>query len=496
MRREVIFTGPAWAPFVHIVGLCDLPVAVLIAADFRFEKIHQTGRDAPSPSDYALWAQSLPDRDPTAWLEDLTVAMRVILPGEVEKIAAACDLLPKQKGTNDPATAASDGRRTQWDPCARPEKFRERKVSLNPWQLPEEWQRALRQAAQGLPGERAPAPARDILQRMRDKLCQLAWAARQDGLPEALTEEVTGHYLNVLEARLRRRAHGIRWATMRATSEELYRFARYMGSVPESDMAFLRRRLSRYDLLERGQDARKFYALLETGNTTLGILDKAEALLGSIDEDMSAEQRHRLRHAGAILGLYSVVPLRNADADLVFGRTLLWESETWVIDTEISKTRKWNPEPLVVPLEPEFARFIDVVVRGDHEDWHLSELRAQAIEAERRLFLHPDGSRPSSSYIARIFKKHAGTSFTTTRTMLHTDQAISRGEAGTRDTMAIAHQTSPETAQKYQEKRVRKAAVERVQSAASARRSELISPELRASLEILAQSGNSSDAPF
>ena len=134
-----------------------------------------------------------------------------------------------------------------------------------------------------------------------------------NGLVPDLTEEVVRQYLEDLETRLRIRPHGIRWATMRATVEELYRFARYTGITSPDDRKYLMKRLSRYEFFERGQDALKFTALLETGNTTLSVLDQADTILKRAVRENDPEVRHRLRNAGAILGLYSIVPLRNAD---------------------------------------------------------------------------------------------------------------------------------------------------------------------------------------
>ncbi len=170
---------------------------------------------------------------------------------------------------------------------------------------------------------------------------------------------------------------------------------------------------------------------------------------------------------------------------MIFGQTLLWESGTWVIDTPIRKTAARSPEHLVVALEPEFARFVDSIVLGDFDPRHAPELREKAVRSGRPLIVHPDGSWPSSFYIPRIFKEQTGNSFTTTRTMLHTDQAISRGETGTRDAMVMAHQTSPDTAQLYQEKRIRQVAITRVQNETAARRTTGLSSELLEALRNL-----------
>lgn len=484
MRRDRVLAKPAWRHFLHFEGLHDLPVPALLAADQLFEDIRATSTTSPTPSDYAAWAQRS-GMEPCTWLETLTIAAEVILPSELENIAAARRLLRPTSPAGCSATSCQEVSGSSWDPCARVPSSRARRVSVHPWDLPERWQTALRRAAQGLPGKKAAAPARHILLRMREKLCQLAWAPREAGLEIGLTEPVIRTYLEALEARLRAREHGIRWATLRATVEELYRFARYVGDISNTDLTYLRKRLGRYEFLEKGQDALKFAALLETGNTTLGLLDQADALLTRAARAETQATRHRLRNAAAILGLYSIVPLRNADAGLILGETLIWQSGTWIINTQIRKTRHRSPDPLVVPLEPAFGRYVDAVVQGDFDPGHLTALREQACASGRPLILHADGSPPSPTYIPSVFREQTGNSFTTTRTMLHSDQAISRGEQGTRDAMVMAHQTSPQTARKYQARRVRQVAVERVQEGAAARRATLLSPELMAAIQDL-----------
>lgn len=486
MITHPIFSKPVWGYFLHIEGVHSLPLPALVAADQMLDAIRRTGTVAPTSSDYALWAEGTAAEDPGGWLDRLGIAAAVILPSETAKITAARALLRPGPPRPGPALRAEFAEPTApWDPCERPVAPRARKVSVHPWEIPDPWQAALRRAAQGLPGKKTAAPAHDILLRTREKLCQLAWSARQAGRAPDLTEAVVRQYLEDLETRLRARPHGIRWATLRATVEELYRFARYTGITSQDDRRYLMKRLSRYEFFERGQDALKFAALLETGNSTLSVLDQADELLEAAAREKDPDARHRLRNAGAILGLYSIVPLRNADAHLILGETLLWESGTWVIDTPIRKTMARSPEHLVVPLEPEFRRYVDAVVLGDFEPEHLPELRDRAARSGRPLIVHLDGSWPSPTYIPRIFKERTGNSFTTTRTMLHTDQAISRGEVGTRDAMVMAHQTSPKTAQKYQEKRIRQVAINRVQNTAAARRAGLVPPDLLAALRNL-----------
>lgn len=485
MRYLKILEKPHWAPFAHIDGLHALPMQSLLAADHICEQIILTQTTKPSTSDYSTWALSAKSASPRSFLKHLKRAFSVILPSEVANVSAAISTLEPRSTVAPELVEITFLPETHPDPCRYRPDARKRSVSVYPWELPEPWQACLRRAARGLPNAGVAAPSASILDRMCRKLCQLAFSAQNAGLPIELSEKATSCYLNDLLGRLDERPHGVRWATMRATVEELHRFARFSGHTQSTDIAYLSRKLSRYTLMERGQDALKFSALLATGNTTLSVLDKADELLGRAQQTSCPKERFRLRNASAILGLYTILPLRNADANLIFGRSLIWEGGTWIVQTQIQKTQDRNAEELVVPLEPEFARFVDIVLKGNHSASALPRLREAAIQAQRPLFVQPDGSRTSPTYVPRYYKKFAGTSLTTSRTMLHTDQAISRGEIGTRDTMVMAHQTSAETAKKYQAKSVHQAAVRRVQDAASIRRSALMPDGLKGSVDVL-----------
>lgn len=489
MTPHPLFSKPSWQHFLHIERMYALPLPALVAADQFFDWVKETGTVQPGPSDYVICAQSVSGM-PQDWLALIGMALTLLIPSETAHILAAAALISGQPPISNPVAAEPRQRPASqpWDPCARDFdalRHKKRRLSVYPWDLPEPWQVALRRAAKGLPSHASAAPSKDILKRLRQKLCQFAWFADQMGFPRALASTVVEAHLEDMEARLSARPRGIRWATLRATVEDLHRFARYLGSVSADDIRYLRMRLSRYETFEKGQDALKFQALLETGNTTLGVLEKADALLEQANHEEGRAARHRLRNAGAILGLFAIAPLRNANAELVFGKTLLWEAGTWVIDTEITKTRNHNPERLIIPLEPEFARYVDARVLGDISPRYLPERRAQAVQEGWFFITHPNGSRPHPAYIPRIFKDHTGTSLTTSRTMLHTDQSISRGEVGTRDTMVAAHQTSPRTAKKYQSKSVRQVAIQRVQDAATVRRAAALSPDLVSAVSAL-----------
>jgi hypothetical protein len=249
----------------------------------------------------------------------------------------------------------------------------------------------------------------------------------------------------------------------------VHRLARYIGA-PREIIDFAGFRLNRLRAFEATQRALKFFELARTGHTTIGILDLADELLRAAASEASPKGRHRLRNQAAILGIYAVAPLRNASADIVFGQNLFWEGEEWVIDMEIQKTQNLNPEHFVYPLAPEHGRFIDAVILGDLPAAMLPVVRTRMLAAQRQLFVLHDGTPTAPRYIPRLFKEITDNSFTTLRTMLHTDLGVAHGTAGTEMAMAAEHQTSHATASKYQADVVRRAGARRTQERARQRR--------------------------
>ncbi|MGI1661017.1 hypothetical protein ACRDNQ_02155 [Palleronia sp. KMU-117] len=489
-EKRAILRKPHWSTLAGRPGVSSLPVAVLKAADsfLDYRATHRIA--APTPHHFAAWAEG--QQPPRDALIRLGKAMALIAPVLVPQIREAEDLLMARLSppTPAPVTPEADPERRAarrkpasqparlWDPIAPPSRRPPvpRRVSVEPWELLPEWQAALRRMARGFPQNGAPAPAESIVKRMREKLCQMSWSAHRAGLPISLSESVLMRYETDLRARCAEKDHGIRWATVRASIEEIGRFARYTGACEEF-VALCRFRLQRLTAFEDGQRALKFYELERTGHTTLGLLDLADEILSEAPGEKDAKRRHLLRNRAAILGIYTVAPLRNASADLVLGKTLFWEGNEWVIDTEIQKTHARNPEKFVYPLEPQHGKFIDAVLLGDQDPSRLPALRAAAQTAKRPLFVHFGGERVGTTYIARLFKEITDNSFTTLRTMLHTDLGVAYGVAGTEMAMVAAHQTSQKVANKYKAEIVARTAAGRAQERVRRRRQRYFTDE-------------------
>jgi hypothetical protein len=482
-QRLRILQKPHWTSLLDRPGIEDLPLSVLKAADSFLEYRSRAALADPLVEDFSSWAGQGEDR--TSALTSLSSAMKVIAPELLPRIEAAgrehvATALPP------PASAASGrkGRSSRarreagpWDPIAPPSRRPpvKRHVSIDPRDLPAEWQGALRRMARGFPQNGVEAPAREIIKRMRDKLCQLAWSAQQAGLPVELSPATMARFESDVRKRSEARKHGIRWATVRASMEEVYRFARYSGAAEEV-VTFAAARLWRLSRFENGQRALKFYELARTGHTTLSILDLADELLTKSGTDACPKARHRRRQHAAILGIFAVAPLRNASAELVLGETLFWEGAEWVIDMPIQKTEGRNPEQFVYPLAAQHGAFIDAVILGDYASEHLPALRGTAIATRRPLFVHFDGSPTGRTFIPRSFKEITDNSFTTLRTMLHTDLGIALGPAGTEMAMVAEHQVGATTAKKYQAEIVARVSAQRAQERTRRRRAQAFDP--------------------
>lgn len=339
-----------------------------------------------------------------------------------------------------------------WDPIAPPTRRppKPRHVSVSPAYLPSDYQSELRRAADGLPGREAgmQVPARSMVLRMREKLCQYAWSAGQRGLEAELTLTGIDEYLADLKQRCLRKSHGLRWASLRASAEALLLFARYSGAAPEVTQ-HLKAYYREFDAREAGQRALKFFALTRTGNSTDRILDMAETLLAGVDAEERPRKRHQMRNGAAILAIFANAPVRNASAQLVFGETLLWEQDEWVIKTEVQKTHTRRPDPFEFPLHPEIGRFVDALILGDASPAMLSTLREKVIRERRQLFILPDGSPAAATYVPRVFKALTDNSFTTLRVMLYSDAVAQHGVEGIELAKPAAHHASTDIVKRH-----------------------------------------------
>ncbi|SPF78100.1 hypothetical protein [Pseudoprimorskyibacter insulae] len=481
MNRAQILAKGHWTYFHEVEGLDTLSLIALSCMDSFLEYVTAQGAAAPSSGDIVLWATQRDD--PVSAGQHLLDALRVCIPGFAEVGEKALAMLKTASPKAGPKMAPEQDSRSReapvpaqasfWDPLASPAPtyMGRRRISVYPEELPEAWKAALLNAAFGRPGH-GVVYSREILRRTREKLCQLAWSCRCAGHPIEISEVTVDRYQQDVIARRKSGKNGLRWATVRALIEEIHRFARFIG-LHDTLISFLATRLRLLERRERQQKALKHFELARTGNTTNRILDMADGLLGAVPAIDCPKKRHRMRNAACILGIYPIVPLRNASASLVFGENLFWNNGEWTIDMKIQKTQARSPHHLVVPLHADHGKFVDAVLIGDANVDRIAEARAKALSDRQTLFALHDGTPVSETYIPRIFKTLTGNNFTTTRTMLHTDEAIENGDGGTSYAMASCHQVDWKIRKKYQLETLARSSVERRQQAGRIRRARL-----------------------
>lgn len=322
----------------------------------------------------------------------------------------------------------------------------ERRVSVEPEDLPPDWRLTLRQL------RAAAAFAPSILDRIEARLCMFAWSARESGAPVDLDSTAA---LQALYADMRGRSAAVndgtpRWAYLRSTWEELRRFAAAHGLGD----AVCARLASTYDVLaahEQKQQADKFGKVLRAG-TASGLLAQAETMLAEAGGLRLPQHRHAGRNAAAAIALGVGVPARPQDvhAHHVFGVGVFFEPGEggYRFRYVPHKTRRTHPEPLNILFRPHWNRFIDALILQDQDPRYLGELRAQAIEEKRPLYMNYDGARCAHSWYSHAWSRVTGTGGHIARMLVY-DEMADLGEFGIQYGAAVNHHQTQRIRAKY-----------------------------------------------
>lgn len=469
MKIHEILARPVWKHLAQRPGFAGLSGPSIETANEFFEFIVAHNLSSPTAGDIRNWLCDSPKPERSLRIDHLQEVFAVCQPSFLAAIREARKLAVPKRNTPVAGKASGDnlspGARKDnscvlrpvyeardWDPIAPPARRppKARHVSIPPGELPVIYQNELRRAADGLPGREVgmQVPARSMVLRMREKLCQYAWSAGQQGLEVELSLAGIDGYFADLKHRLLQKPHGLRWASLRASAEALLLFARYSGAtlaVTQHLIAYYRE----YELREAGQRALKFFALARTGNSTDRVLDMSDALLAGVEAVERPEKRHQMRNGAAILAIFANAPLRNASSQLVFGETLFWEGDEWLIRTETQKTHTRRPEIFSFPLHQDAGRFVDALILGDASPAMFTALRESLLRERRQLFVLPDGSPAAATYVPRVFRTLTGNSFTTLRVMLYSDAVAHHGVEGIEHAKPAAHHASTEIVKKH-----------------------------------------------
>lgn len=322
-------------------------------------------------------------------------------------------------------------------------------VSVPADALPEAWRQALDALRAGRRGRGAAPRSIDT---MTTAARQLVWAARRAGLPDAISLDTVRAYDRALEERgARASSRAILFASLRALGRRI--------GVEEELLADLGDLVAHYERRARGEGKLKEGRLADLPD--LGaVFDHANALLDEAAGVTDRRRRVTLYVDGAALAFLSLIPLRNQDTVLVWGRDVCWIGddgpEEWglserdeplhyYLDLRTSKI----DAALAGPLAPILTPFLDALILRGQDERLLPELRRRIMEARSPVFPRTNGAPRSARGLSSRWRAHLGTGSIISRTRIHT-MLGALGERGTRAALALCAQRSPRTAAWYQ----------------------------------------------
>tara|TARA_B100002049_G_scaffold232500_1_gene211688 strand:- start:704 stop:2110 length:1407 start_codon:yes stop_codon:yes gene_type:complete len=328
----------------------------------------------------------------------------------------------------------------------------EREVSVPVEELPADWQITLRKLHR-----------LGTLDRMKSRLCMFAWSARQAGLPVDLgcIEALQAFYQDIRSRSIARQREqdtkqGVlsdiaapRWAYLRGTWEELYRFAWAHGCHHEA-LEELGITFQTLASKEAGQSSQKMTKVMKIGSAS-SLLAIARQMLTAANDVERADWRHARRNSAAAIALGIGVPARPRDVfeHHIFGEGIFYENGVYLFRYHPRKTRRTINEPFEVELNPEgWSPFIDALILQDQDPRYLDELRAKALAERRPLYVNYDSSRCVYPWYSRQWAKVTGTGGHIARTLIY-DEMAGLGEFGLMYSKSSAHHVTNQISDKY-----------------------------------------------
>jgi hypothetical protein len=281
---------------------------------------------------------------------------------------------------------------------------------------------------------------------------QLLCAARQAHLPDELSLETVQAYDAALE--LREVA-----ASSRAI---LFRSIADLGGLIDTDRGLIDdlEDLVAHYLREAKGVVKLKEAKLAAMPDLSAIFDKANDLLDQAASTTDRRRKLTLYIDAAALAFLSLIPLRNQDTVLCWGRHVGWIGDEdpaelgledhpdrlgYSIDLRTNKTG----EGLHGPLAPILTPFLDALILQGRDERLLPQLRQQAMAAQAPVFPKSGGRPRTARSLSERWRAHVGVGSGISRTRIHTLLGA-MGEHGVRAALALCAQRSARTAPWYQ----------------------------------------------
>lgn len=312
-----------------------------------------------------------------------------------------------------------------------------RKLSIAPDDLPGEMRAALAAMRRGEWREGRKPPARDIVNGIEEALCQFGHVCQVNGYQTEIKPETVCAFLLEIEGRTARAA------TLEIRGMQLLAFVRYsgLGTICEPS---LRKYVKRQNHTTSRQIPRKENKARIIGGPKAVLSLAVDLLAMARDERTVTRRMTRLNHALA-LAFTMLVPLRVQDTVLNFGTNIVWSDEEYWIDTRTQKTQA----PVYGPLPHFLAPFIDAILLQGRAPSLIDDLRTEAEETRRLLFLKGNGKPPMRNFVSHVWRAHFNTGTHIARTLVH-DALGKKGINGVAEALALCAQRDPRTALYYQ----------------------------------------------
>ena len=430
--RETLRADPLFAPYRDLPAFDEVPLEDLRVLARFLAFAEGQGITVPTEADYLSFVS---DTCSSRRLRSLKAALDGLVPGNPAVHVVLAGAI-KAKSPPRPSKAG-----------CRPRPAARRRVATE--DLPAEWRTLLRRLRLGALPAHQSVPAASVIDNMEDILREYARVQIEAGAPVVLSIEGLRRLGASREAHAAGRAdpaytdQGNRPATRHTAVMRLRRFGDLLGLDPLTLSALrvheaaLRRELGTAVPLKFGR-LDDLPSLAETWGLAAGLLAQSR-------EAPRRQTRLRLLNEAVVIALWTLLPLRLRDGQLLWGRDIRWDGARYRVDIVTNK----EEEPLRGALHAVLTPCLDaLVLRGLDPAW-LDEMRTRALTEEAPLFRDVDGRQLARSYPSRVWRQHLGTGAHIARTRVHSELG-QLGPEGVETALALNAQRDPRTAASYQ----------------------------------------------
>ena len=195
---------------------------------------------------------------------------------------------------------------------------------------------------------------------------------------------------------------------------------------------------------ERSEVSRLNQKLSRAGSIE-ATLKKAVKLLAKSRRQRSLTLRNSYLCAASALALFSLIPFRVSDSNLLWGENVWFEAGRYFIKVKTGKTGKMFRGPLCDFLTP----FLDALLLKGRADAYLLQAREDAIVNALPVFMKANNDDMSDKRVKILWYRHTGCGMHVTRARIHTELG-KIGAKGVETALILCAQKDLKTAQYYQ----------------------------------------------